>query len=181
MQFLGDGNTESGSRASGSVHMVAYLQAVEAVKVIFQEQINHGWGEQLGLVEDLIYSNYDDVEECPRIVMSPISPATQLENASLIGDLIQKGAMSKDLNAENYLRKSLGMPDISAEDFQRIQDMNKPVTSIGGRPNEVGDTDREDPRNDKLGRAVGLTEQGCGATPQPKRRRSWPWLKSTAA
>jgi hypothetical protein len=183
MQFLGDGNTESGSRASGSVHMVAYLQAVEAIRVIFQEQLNHGWGSQTGLIEDLIYSNYEGVEECPVIVGTPISPTTQLENATIIGDAVQKGSLSKDINLENYVRKAMGIPPISPVDFQRIQDMGKQVPAIGGRPTEVGNPDRQDPRDDKLGRAVGIAakEQACGVTPQPRKRTSWPWLNSTAA
>lgn len=181
MQFLGSGNTESGSRASDSVHLVHALQLSNAVKAIMCDQTNYGAGYLQGEVEELHYSNFGEDEECPVIEASAISPTEQLDNLPLVGDLIQKGGLTHDLSLENYTRNSLGLPLLSQEEFDKAKQASTAV-NIGGRPNEVGNPDRHDPRNDTNGRRYGLREQAwAGASQLPRKYPSYPWSKSIGA
>lgn len=172
---------ETGSRALGSVLMVSYMQQLEAIKEWIQEQVNHGAGYMQGLVEELIYSNFDGVEECPRIVGSRVSPTEQLDNAPNIVTAIQQGAITHDLGVENYLRRSYGVAEMTPDEFQRAKAMNEPLPNLGGRPGEVTPIDRDEPRDDDAGRAFGLavekkTPDGC---PMTRKGASYPWLTSS--
>lgn len=182
-QFLGMGQTESGSRASDSVHMVAYLQAAEAVKDMLYDQINHGAGYLPGLVEELIYQNFDEAEieqyGCPEIVGSPISPQNQLDYVPMIGDQVQKGSLSHEVTLENYVRNILGLPILTPAQFEKAKQQGAPQ-AIGGRPSEVPPLDQQNPRTDTEGRRYGLKEDSCGETLPPRRQPSYPWRRSEA-
>jgi hypothetical protein len=175
--FQQQGQTQSGSRATGSVLMVSYMQQLEAARVIFQDQVNHGAGNLQGQVEELVYENFGDVE-CPQIVGTCVAPTDQLDNVPNILDAVQKGGLTHDLELENHVRRSLGVKEMSAEDFQKAKDENKPAPNIGGRPNEVGPSDAEDPRDDSTGRAFGLQEKKTllAGNRQNRSAASYRWL-----
>jgi hypothetical protein len=65
------------------------------------------------------------------------------------------------------------------ETLRKAEDMAK---NIGGRPQEVGNFDRQDPRDDSLGRAFGLTEKKTlDASRRTRSGVSYPWLRSSQA
>lgn len=183
--FMQQGQTASGSRASGSVQMVSYMQILDAVREIIQEQINHGAGYLQGLVEELVDANFDDVKEYPHLVGSRVSPSDQLDNVPLLFDGVQKGAITHDLIVENHIRNSLGVKELSQKEFDDIKKSSAPPPQLGGRPQEVTDFDREEPRDDTEGRRFGLLAQAGRAEkktdPESLRKRndvSWPWARS---
>ena len=172
MDFMQQGQSESGSRAGGSVMMVAFMQQLDALREWNQEQINHGAGYLKGDVEELIYSNFEAEEVqksgCPYIEISRVSPTEQLDNGPNISDSVQKGSITLDLKVENHMRHAYGIPELTQAEFDALQDKKAEAArqpgDLGGRPQEVGDFDREDPRDDKLGRQFGL----AAATAQKK-------------
>lgn len=188
MDFMQQGQSESGSRAGGSVMMVAFMQQLDALREWNQEQINHGAGYLKGDVEELIYSNFDPVKECPVIEISRVSPTEQLDNGPNISDAVQKGSISLDLKVENHMRHAYGIEELSQDEFDAIREKmvqaRQPV-DLGGRPQEVGDFDREDPRDDKMGRQFGLAATAQKKTPgatRPTRRGAYSlWQGSTAS
>jgi hypothetical protein len=168
--------------------MVAYMQQLNAVVKWLQDQVNHGAGYLNGLVEDLIYQNFDPatVKECPQIVFSPISPADMLDNMTLLGDLTKAGVLPRHLKITNYVLDRLGAPTLSQAEFddavgpRSVVDVGTPsgnpeagqpgapispapptpaVPSKGGRPTSATPTDANSPRKDKLGRAFGLADE----------------------
>lgn len=168
MDFMQQGQSESGSRAGGSVMMVAYMQQLDALREWNQEQINHGAGYLKGDVEELIYDNFSEDEilkdGCPYIEISRVSPTEQLDNGPNISDSVQKGSITLDLKVENHMRHAYGIPELTQAEFDDLQKKKVEATrqpgDIGGRPQEVGDSDREDPRDDKMGRQFGLAANG---------------------
>jgi len=181
--FQQQGQTQSGSRATGSVLMVNYMQELDAIRQWVQDQINHGAGNTRGLTEELEDENFGPPGEegYTKIVGSRVSPTEQLDNVPNILDAVQKGSLVHDLSVENYVRKSLGVPDLSADEFNRIKSVGERVPNLGGRPDSPTPTDVEDPRDDSAGRSFGLTEKKTldGGKPQRRRGRSYVWLEST--
>jgi len=180
--FMQSNQTQSGSRAGGSVMMVSYMQQLEAVKVWLQEQINHGAGYLMGQVEELIYANFENVKECPQIVGSRVSATEQLDNVPNIVTAVQQGALAPDLTVDTYIRKAL-MPNskpLTQGEFEKAKAMGAP-RDLGGRPDKPTPTDKNEPRDDDMGRAFGLTTQKktSGGSPPPRSPASWPWLRST--
>lgn len=181
MDFMQQGQSESGSRAGGSVMMVAYMQQLDALREWSQEQINHGAGYLQGDVEELIYANFDNVKECPQIEISRVSPTEQLDNGPNISDAVQKGAMIHDLKVDNHLRHAYGVPELTQDEFDQLKQNDAPA-NLGGRPQEVGPADVQDPRNDKLGRQFGLVsaqKKTPDATRQTRRGVYSLWQGST--
>lgn len=180
--FQQQGQTASGSRATGSVLMVSYMQQIDAVREIFQEQINHGAGYCSGLVEELVYENFGPDEECPRIVGSRVSPTEQLDNIPNIVDAVNKGSLTHDLAVENHVRKGYGIAPLTPEAFQKAKDEAKMIPNVGGRPDRPTPVDREEPRDDEAGRAFGLKEKKTpDAKPQRRNGSSYVWLRSKAS
>lgn len=186
--FMQAGQTSSGSRAGGSVMMVAHMQQVNATLRWLQDNINHGSGYLRGDVEDLIYANFENVRECPHIDLSQVSPADQIDNLTLLGDLTQKGVVPRSLKIANAALDRLGYPLMTQAEWDAAEEsaQKKAANSGGaGRPDNATETDRNEPRNDKAGRAFGLTDTaaekkspGGGIRPM-KSPESWPWLIST--
>ena len=176
--FQQTGQTSSGSRATGSVLMVNYMQELDALRVFGEDMWNHGAGTLRGPVEELCDENYGPQEEYPRIVCRPISATTQIDNVKHIMEWIKSGGIH-DLHAENEVRKSLGVAPMTAEEFQKAKDAAKPIPDIGGRPDSPNPADRDEPRDDESGRAFGLAEKKTpsGGTRPPSSVRSWGWLK----
>jgi len=167
---------------------VSSMQQLEATKLWFQEQINHGAGYLMGQVEEEIYENFDNVKECPQIVGSVVSPTEQMDNVPNITDAVQKGSLVADLQVDTYIRKSL-MPDskpLSKEEFEKLRAANRPQ-NLGGRPDSPTPTDKNEPRDDDVGRAVGLVadpaqkKTPAGGNPTTSRPASYRWLKSSPA
>lgn len=179
--FMQQGQTNSGSRASGSVLMVPFMQTLEAQKLWVLEQINHGAGYLQGDIEELIYMNFGPVKECAYLTGSVVSPTEQLDNVPNILDAVQKGGLTHDLEVENHVRRSLGVKEISQEEFEAARKAAQTV-NVGGRPNEVGPSDVQDPRNDTNGRRYGLRRKGWDGESLPLRsRESYPWQTSMRA
>jgi hypothetical protein len=200
--FMQSGQTASGSRAGGSVMMVSYMQQLDATRQWLQEQINHGAGYLMGQVEELIYNNFSDVKECPQIIGSSVSPSDQLDNLSLLGDLTTKGVIPRSLKTANAALDRLGYPLMTQEEYD-ISVGGRSVVDIAGepgpthptdvppvppgekpqgRPNSTTPIDKNEPRNDKMGRQFGLVEKKTpNGSPRPRSAASCLWLKSTPA
>jgi hypothetical protein len=102
-----------------------------------------------------------------------------LDNVPNILDAVQKGGLLHDLSVENHVRKALGVQQLTQDEFDDLKAQAQPK-DLGGRPPEVGDFDREDPRDDAEGRRFGMAEKKTpdgGSAPRPS-GASWPWLKS---
>jgi len=180
--FQQQGQTNSGSRATGSVLMVNYMQELDAIREWVQEQINHGAGYCRGLVEELT-EQFGPQEEETRIVMSRVSPTEQLDNVPNILDGIQKGGLTHDLHVENHVRKAMGIAPLTSDEFNNLKSEGQRVPNIGGRPNEPTPTDVDDARNDSASRAFGLSEKKTvdSATRTTRSARSYGWLESAAS
>jgi hypothetical protein len=180
--FQQQGQTNSGSRATGSVLMVNYMQELDAIRELVQEQINHGAGYCRGLVEELT-EQFGPQEEETHIVMSRVSPTEQLDNVPNILDGIQKGGLTHDLSVENHIRKAMGIAPLTSDDFNKLKSEGQRVPNIGGRPNEPTPTEIDDARNDSTSRAFGLSEKKTVdfATRTTRSARSYGWLESTAS
>lgn len=185
--FQQQGQTTSGSRATGSVLMVNYMQELDATRQILQAQINHGAGYCKGLGEELQDDNLtpEEIREngYAQIIGTRVSPSDQLDNASQIVDAIGKGSLIHDVEAENHVRKAWGIKALTSEEFQREKDALKPMPSIGGRPTEPDTIERDDPRDDTNGRRFGLTEKktpNTGASLPTMKPASWSWMSSRA-
>jgi hypothetical protein len=184
--FQQTGQTSSGSRATGSVLMVNYMQELDAERAWLQEQWNHGAGYLKGPVEELCDENFGPQKEYPQIVCRPVSATTQIDNVQHVIDSVQKGGMIHDLHVENYVRKSLGVHPLTAEEFRRAKDESRPVPSVGGRPDSPNPADREEPRDDGPGRAFGLQDAAEKKSPDGGSRpirsaTSYGWLASKAS
>lgn len=180
--FMQAGQTASGSRAGGSVMMVSYMQQLDAVARWLQEQMNHGAGYLTGLTEGLIYENFDNVKECPEIKLSRVSPTEQLDNVPNISDCVQKGSITHDISVENHCRNALGVPTLTQKQFDDLKAAAAPPPNLGGRPDSPTPTDKNEPRDDSMGRQYGLSEEkktpkDGGSRPNVK-PASWRWLKS---
>lgn len=176
--FMQAGQTASGSRAGGSVMMVSYMQQLDAVVRWLEEQINHGAGYLQGSVERLIYQNFRNVKECPQIKLSRVSPTEQLDNVPNLLDAVQKGGIPPSLKLANHLARLLGAPELSQKEYDESRSM--PAQNLGGRPDSVTPTDRNEPRDDSNGRAFGLAEKKTldGGNLPPRRPASWRWQTS---
>jgi hypothetical protein len=178
--FMQSGQTASGSRAGSSVMMVSYMQQLDATVRWLEEQINHGAGYLRGEVEDLLLANFEPSRSMAGIRLSRVSPTEQLDNVPNICDAVQKGGMLHDLSVENHNRKALGVPELSQEQFDSLKAEAAPK-NLGGRPDSPTPTDKNEPRDDEMGRAFGL--RGEKKTPDASRpTRSgacWPWLRSS--
>jgi len=183
--FMQAGQTASGSRAGGSVMMVSYMQQLDAVVRWLQDQMNHGAGYLKGDTENIIYRNFKNVKECPEIRLSRVSPTEQLDNVPNICDAVQKGGITHDLTVENHLRNSLGVPRLTQAKLDALKAAAAPPPNLGGRPDSVTPTDRNEPRDDDAGRAFGLAEKKTpdagGGSRLMKRPASYPWLRSRPA
>jgi hypothetical protein len=180
--FQQQGQTATGSRATGSVLMVSYMQELDATRKWIEEQFNHGAGYCKGLAEELQDENFGDVEEYAYISGSCVSPTEQLDNIPNIVDAVQRGSLIHDLEVENHVRKGYGLKAISEQEFTRIKSENKPIPNLGGRPDSPTPTDVEEPRDDDAGRAFGLAEKKtAGAKPLRRNGRSYGWLVSKAS
>jgi hypothetical protein len=183
--FQQQGQTTSGSRATGSVLMVDHMQQLDATRQIFEDQINHGCGNSIGLCEELQLINFGPQEEYARIVGTRVNSTDQLDNVSNIIEAIQKGGLTHDLSIENYIRKSQGIETLTAAEFDKAMAAKRTslVPNVGGRPSEVGDSDREEPRDDTEGRRYGLTEKKTlhVGNKQTRSARSYGWLGLTAS
>lgn len=179
------GQTASGSRAAGSVMYVASLQELDATVRVLEEQINHGAGYLRGEVEDLLLANFAPSSKMAGIRLSRVSPTEQLDNVPNICTAIQQGALTPDVTIENYVRKALipGAAVLSPEEYAKIKTENAPPPNLGGRPDKPTPIDRNEPRDDDAGRAVGLTAQKktSGGSPQMRRPVFLPWVRSTTA
>lgn len=180
--FKQQGQTQSGSRATGSVLMVSAIQELDAVREMVQEQINQGCGYLPGPVEELQRVNFGKQEEYARIVGSPVSPTDQLDNVPNILGGIQKGALTHDLTLENYVRKAMRVPPLTADVFDKLKSEGQRVPNIGGRPSEVAPADVDDARDDDLSR-VGLQEKKTlrDGTPRSLSGRCYVWAASRAS
>lgn len=179
-QYLESGNTQSGSRAASSSMATGFFIHVDSIRERIQDIFNFGAGTMPGIVEELQDKNFDRPlsKGYARIMGSRISPTEQLDNVPLLTDAIQKGAVTKDIGIENEIRKRLGYPLISPEDFDRLT--ARMIPSIGGRPSEPG-TD-EQGRDDEMSRRFSGTSTekktpGAGSRPM-KRPGSYPWQRS---
>jgi hypothetical protein len=187
--FMQSNQTQSGSRAGGSVMMVSYMQQLEAVKVWLQEQINHGAGYLPGLVEELITENFSPgqitKDGCPMIVGSRVSATEQLDNVPNIVTAVQQGALVADLTVDTYIRKALmpGSEPLTPAEFDKAKAQGGPL-NLGGRPSSPTPLDQNNPRADKMGRQYGLQataqKKTSGASLPRKSPASWHWLTSTA-
>ena len=179
------GSTDSGSRAAASALLTPFLMKVDAARIIFQNIINHGVANLVGLVEEEVYNNFGEVDECPQIVGSRVSPTEQLDNIPHVLDAIQKGGMAPHLKYNNEIARRLGWPTLTEEEF--AASMSSRVGQPGGgpgRPPEIGPKDNpQDPRDDTAGRRFGLQEgqprRPLGEIPPMRKGVSWPWLAST--
>jgi hypothetical protein len=184
--FQQQGQTATGSRATGSVLLVSYMQEIEATRRIIQEQVNQGAGSSRGLAEELQIENYGPQKEYAYICGTCVSPTEQLDNVPNILDAIQKGGLSHDLSVENHVRKSMGIRPLTPDEFDKLKKMqaqNGRPYNVGGRPSEVRPTDVDDPRDDDMSR-VDLQEKktpNIGASPRKSNRAVYPWLQSTTA
>ena len=177
--FQQQGQTQSGSRATGSVLMVSYMQELDATRVWVQEQINDGAGYLQGQVEELT-AQFGPQEEATRLVGPRVNATDQLDNVPNILDAIQKGGMTHDLHVENYVRKAQGVRELTPEEFERLR--REQVKNLGGRPHEVRPSDVDDARDDDLSR-VGLQEKKTLPAGMPQRASgaSYGWLASRAS
>jgi hypothetical protein len=114
--FMEQGQTASGSRATGSVMMVSHMQ----------DQVNHGAGYLRGLSEELQDMNFRNVKEYARIVGTCVSPADQLDNVPNILDAIQKGGMLHDLAVENHVRKAMHVAPLDQASFDKLKAAAQP-------------------------------------------------------
>lgn len=183
-QMLEMGSTDTGSRASASALLTPFLMNVDAIRISIQEIVNHGAGNMPGLVEELVTMNFGEVEECPIIDGSRVSPTEQLDNVPLLLDSIQKGGMAAHHKYNNEIARRLGYPELSEEEFESAR-QSAPLRPGGGpgRPPEIGPRDNpEDPRDDREGRRFGLQVRRPLAGIQPtKSAGCWPWARSTTS
>jgi len=189
-EYFESGNTASGSRAGASALATGFFINVDAVRVILEDQINCGAGDQPGLVERIIRRNLGPDVEPPRILGSRVSPTEQLDNIPLVQDAVAKGMIPPHLKLANEALDRLGWPILTQDEWDEAMEAKRSVSILGpgspanggpGRPNEAG----PDPqgRDDKDSRRLKLSEKKTtdGATRHRKNSTSWPWLRSTQA
>lgn len=196
-QYLEAGNTQSGSRAASSSMATGFFIHVDAIKIRLEDIINFGAGRMPGLVEELIDMNFENVDEYPRIVGSRPSPTEQLDNVPLIGDLVQKGAIPRNLSTANELLERLGYKTLTKAEFDEsvggrsVVDTGTPSgqpeagasggNGGAGRPNTAGPDTQG--RDDTMSRRFAGQAAGEKKTPDGSRATrsvaSWGWLKST--
>jgi hypothetical protein len=177
--FMQQGQTQSGSRATGSVLMVSYMQELDATRQFLEEQINHGAGYLNGLIEDIMAANFPGAKKRPRIESSRVSPTEQLDNVPNILDAVQKGGLVHDLEVENHVRKALGVKELTQNEFDDLKTQNMPP-NLGGRPSEVRDPTQDSSRDDEASsrfRTPSEKKTLVGRA-RPTNRASWDWLQS---
>jgi hypothetical protein len=179
--FQQQGQTATGSRATGSVLMVSYMQEIEATRRIIEDQINWGAGATRGLVEEIVEDNFGPQEEYPRIEGTCVSPTEQLDRVPNIVDAIQKGGLIHDVEVENHVRKAMGIPPLSPDEFNRLKSMGERIPNLGGRPDSPTPPDVDDPREDDMSRVDLKEKKTPNANQRSRKGSSYVWLKSRAS
>lgn len=199
---MSGGQSQMGSRANASVQQTMNLVLVDSVRACVEDVINCGAGYLPGLVEELLAQNFTgSKEQETRIVGSRVSPADQLDNVTLIGELSRAGAIPRNLTTCNELLSRLGYTELTQAQFDAGVGARSPVdvgtpsgqpedtaqpTDKGGRPPSVqSPTAPPDPRKDKAASRYGLLATAQKKTPgailRPRSGASYPWLRSTPA
>lgn len=181
-EYFEQGSTSTGSRAGASALATGFFINVDAVRIILEDQINHGSGRMPGLVQMLVDAN-GEVDEYPRIVGSRVSPTEQLDNIDLIGDMVNKRVIPPVRSVGNEVLEKLGYDPISQKEWDKAMQV-QPGAPAGavGRPDGAG-TD-PDGRDDKDSNRLKMTSEAEKKTPfgdhqQSRSPASWPWLRST--
>ncbi len=188
-EYFQQGNTSSGSRAGASALATGFFINVDAIRVILQDQINYGAGDQPGLVERLIERNFGPDVEPPQIVGSKVSPTEQLDNVPLIQDAVAKGVIPRNRDLANEMLERLGSTTrFDKAEWDEAIRLDNPTT-LGpgsparggpGRPPGAGDDPRgrDDADSQRL-RLAAEKKTLIGESPPPSRPASWRWLRST--
>lgn len=192
-EYFEQGNTATGSRAGASALATGFFINVDGIRVVLQDQLNHGAGDQPGVVERLVDRNFGPDEEMPEVVGSRVSPTEQLDNVPLIQDAIAKGVIPPNRKHANEMLDRLGWPELTEDEWDEATKAKTSVAVGGGplgpgspadggpgRPPEAGPDEkgRDDADGNRLNLAEKKTADG-GSPPRP-RPASWPWLRSIA-
>jgi phage gp29-like protein len=115
---------EGGARAEASVRFSAFLWTIGELQRVLEELIVD---EQI--IRDLVTLNFPNVQELPKFKFNPMTQEQKIEIATVFGELVQKGAISAELESENFVRRLLDFPELD-----ELPEKEEPVEPEGGQP-----------------------------------------------
>lgn len=115
--------TQGGSYALGDRQYRLFLQSLEKPRRYLERLIN------LQLINPLVSLNFNTDAKC-KLCFNPMSSEDHIENVKLWLDAVQKGAVTKTPQDENWVRESLGLHEIEEEELKRIKEESMPQIQI---------------------------------------------------
>lgn len=192
-EYFEQGSTTTGSRAGASALATGFFINVDAVRILLEDQINHGPGRMPGIVQRLEDKNYsrahiDATGGYCYIEGSRVSPTEQLDNIDLLGDMISKQAIPANVKTTNYILERLTGDTLTEEEWQEAMALQPGAPAgaaplvpgrNGGRPREAGDDEygRDDRDSNRLKmKSPAEKKTPTGGSRQMRRPASWHWL-----
>lgn len=131
-QFLMLGTTETGSRALGDSLGDFFLTSIQELAEYIVEILNRF------VIKELVDLNFV-VGAYPLLKVSRIAGL----DMAVIGALKSAGLLTANLELENNIRKQLGLPEISEEDYENVKEQNSFIQKQTTQQN-IKDEDQED-------------------------------------
>lgn len=127
---------EGGARAEASVRLGAFFWTIGDLQRVIEEEIVD---EQL--IRDLVTLNFPNVQELPKFKFNPMTQDQKIEIATVFGELVQKGAVSAELESENFVRRLLDFPEL--DELPEVEEPIEPVAPKDGQPDVEPDEAKE--------------------------------------
>ena len=131
-QFADLGNTETGARSVGEVHLSVFRRAAINLCDLVASQVSGVDRRGGGTIGRLIRWNFGmvDPSKLPRLVHTGLDTDDLAESLGMLPGLVQSGLLTPDDELERAIRERLGAGDLP-EDAQRTA--IERTSSIGGR------------------------------------------------
>lgn len=103
---------ETGTQALGSTMERLRSLCLESIARNIAETVNR-------LIKELVDLNYDNIEYYPTLEFNGITKDDISAKANSVATLIGAGAITNNYQTEAFLRETLGLPEITEEDYEK--------------------------------------------------------------
>lgn len=159
-QFLDLGSGSTGSRALSSDHSDAFFKSIQAHADYIAEIFNDH------IIPQLIDLNFNNVMKYPTLKATGIQKIDIAKVSKAIVDYTDKGLLHGSIDLENFLRKTLSLPELSEDDIKKIEkddlegnSEDQPQDKNGKNQSKKQEKENEDDKNERVEK---MTETTCG-------------------
>lgn len=126
---------ETGAYSQAEVHFKVFKAVAKDMRLGLEETVMY---EQV--IRPLVAINFGPDVLVPRFKFNAITDEEKIEQVKVYGDLIQKGALTKTLDGENYIRQVLSLPEIEESD---LEDETPPTPPESPQPTQDDEKETE--------------------------------------